>query len=99
MSSMYFGKTIKARSLKLLLQSSIGREHLDTGISATDFQVSFAHSSPRKSWKLSQETHIVLEQQRHFCDAVLHHRQTIHAHAESEARIFLRIVANEAVHG
>src|SRR5260221_6847941 len=51
-----------------------------------------------RSWKLTQETHVVLKQSLDVVNAVCQHGQAIDAHAEGEAADSLRVVVHEAVH-
>src|ERR1700747_293220 len=51
------------------------------------------------SRKLLQKAHVVLEKRLNVVNAVLEHRQPIHAHSESETTHFFRVVIHEAVHG
>ena len=43
--------------------------------------------------KLLQELQVVLEEQPQVVDAVFQHGDALHAHAESETRVFLRVNA------
>src|SRR5580704_19511766 len=53
---------------------------------------------PFRLGKLPQESHIILEKQRQLAHAVLHHRETIHAHAKRKTGEALGIVIHEAIH-
>ena len=48
---------------------------------------------PSSQLKLLQELQVVLEEQPQVVDAVFQHGDAFHAHAESEARVFLRVDA------
>src|SRR5258708_12150858 len=50
-----------------------------------------------RSWKLTQETHVVLKKYLDVVNAVFQHGQAIDAHAEGEAADSLRVVVHEAV--
>src|SRR5260370_13956323 len=52
-----------------------------------------------RSWKLTQETHVVLKKYLDVINAVFQHGQAIDAHAEREAADFFRVVVHEAVDG
>src|SRR6266849_460666 len=52
-----------------------------------------------RSWKLTQETHVVLKKYLDVVNAVFQHGQAIDAHAEREAADFFRVVVHEAVDG
>src|SRR5258708_37679553 len=52
-----------------------------------------------RSWKLTQETHVVLKKYLDVVHAVFHHGQAVDAHAEGEAADFFRVVVHEAVDG
>src|SRR5579862_3828593 len=49
--------------------------------------------------KLPEEADVVLEKDLDVVDAVLEHGQAIHAHAESEAADFFRVVVHETIDG
>src|SRR5690348_6459657 len=51
------------------------------------------------SWELGEEADVVLEEDLEVVDAVLEHRQAVHAHAESEAADLFRVVIHKAVDG
>src|SRR5258708_3148725 len=51
-----------------------------------------------RSWKLTQETHVVLKKYLDVVNAVFQHGQAIDAHAERETADFFRVVVHEAVH-
>src|SRR4030095_16630247 len=55
-------------------------------------------SLPAVLRKLFQEPHVVLKEHLNVVDAVLQHRQTIHAHSEREATHFFRVVFHKAIH-
>src|SRR5262249_41032756 len=51
------------------------------------------------SWKLAQEAHVALEKDLQIVDAILEHRQSVHAHSEREAAHLARVVIHKTIHG